>query len=150
MGYTDDGGLKAAIAELKELFDAGKITDSQINDWINKGDSIIDSYCASKYAVPFTTVPPLIVTLSKELATFFFFRDQDRAEELRKNIWARVRDILKAIKEGSQKLILEDGTPVQMLSTQVDAPWSNRRLVSSIFDMEDFEGQSYDPKTYKN
>jgi len=146
--YCTVAEMKDEVSELKTLVDAGKITEATVTSWITKGDTIINSYCASRYIVPFTTVPPLIKTLSEELATFFFFRDQDRAEEMRVNIWARVRELLEKIRDGEQRLIDADGNAVVMDTSQADRPWSDRLNVDPIFNMKDATEQSITPSDY--
>lgn len=153
--YCTAAELKEQITELNELVTAGKIVDATINGWITKADKIINTYCASSYALPFTNqttgveeTPPLINAMSQELASFFFYRDMGKSDEIRDKIWSRVRELLEGIQKGSQKLLDSNDDPIPMDSTQIDSPWSNRAVSEAIFTMKDPESQSYDPDDY--
>jgi len=146
--YCTVTDMKNAVSELKTLIDAIKITEESVESWIEKGDTIINSYCAARYKVPFTTAPPLIKSLSIELATFFYFRDQSQSSEERDKIWARVRMLLEKIESGEQKLTDASGDPIAMDSSQTDKPWSNRLNVDPIFNMKDTTEQSLTPSDY--
>ena len=146
--YCTVADMKNAVSELKTLIDGGKITEEQVTAWVVKSDTLIDSYCASRYKVPFVSVPPVIKTLSIELTTFFYFRDQAQSENEREKIWARVRDLLEGIRSGEQKLIDANGDPVAMDTTQADTPSSNRMNVNPVFNMKDAVDQSLTPSDY--
>jgi phage gp36-like protein len=156
MSYITVNDITASISEVGALLEAERISKGDIGRWIELSEAEIDSFCASRFKLPFTNqttgveeTPPLIRSLTKQLVEFYFFEDQDRASETRDRIHRRVLDILKDLRNGKQKLVDTDGTPIRFDSTQVDTVWSNRAGRDSIFNLRDAVNQNYNPADYK-
>ena len=73
------------LIQLTDDDDAGVVDDDKVTRAIANADAEIDSYCGTKYTVPFTTVPPIILTVSVDIAIY--------------NLYARRRGAPETIKE---------------------------------------------------
>ena len=117
---------KAVTAEVVvELSDddADGTADTAVVAWaIEAADELIDGKLNSRYAVPFTTVPPLIKHLSADLAAYnLALRRQRTAGSIEERYKAAIK-LLEALAEGSIALIgiaLASGKPA--VSKDVDA-----------------------------
>ncbi|HRI31177.1 MAG TPA: DUF1320 domain-containing protein [Candidatus Kapabacteria bacterium] len=83
-----------------------------LNKIINDSSKIIDGYVGSRYNLPFTTVPSIIITICKELTfyslhTFGNYSDADKAAVIQKR-YDKAISMLKEIASGT--IVLENVT----------------------------------------
>lgn len=63
------------LIQLTDDAEAGTVDATKVNDCIADAESEIHFYAAKKYSVPFTTpVPPLVISLDKDIATYNLWR----------------------------------------------------------------------------
>lgn len=89
--YAAIADLVAAIPrgeqELIELTDrtgAGAVVESKVNDALDTGTSIADSYLGQVVSVPLTIVPKLVVTAVCDLARYQLYGDAPTEEVIRR------------------------------------------------------------------
>jgi phage gp36-like protein len=94
---------------------------------ITRAESVVNSYISSRYSLPFTTVPPLVRTLSEDITAYFHIRGVSVQDGQRDNPWYEsyklALDMLKDIKDGKLGLSLTDGSSL--------APASSSKFLSS-------------------
>lgn len=95
---TDDENLKPAAIDPANI--AHALIIGRIDEGIESADAEIDGYCATKYAVPFATVPRLITGLSVELAIYYLYARRTIPEDIQKRYEraiSRLKDIAKGL-----------------------------------------------------
>ena len=95
---TDDENLKQTAISPVNTAHAAII--GRIDEAIESADAEIDGYCASKYSVPFTTVPRLITVLSVEIAIYYLYKRRTVPEKIEKaydKAVARLKDISRGL-----------------------------------------------------
>ncbi len=95
---TDDENLKPTAISPVNTAHAAII--GRIDEAIESADAEIDGYCASKYSVPFTTVPRLITVLSVEIAIYYLYKRRTVPEKIEKaydKAVARLKDISRGL-----------------------------------------------------
>ena len=142
-----------SISELLPNFLRGNTTTSDtagvnlFSRHIDRAEGVVNSHIRARYSLPFTTIPPIIRTLSEDISCWYAARaayaqdSQLRQEYL--DAFQGAMETLKEIREGDLKLAITDGTAVAPLS-------SNRMLVNtegyqSTFDMDDPKSWEIDP-----
>ena len=88
---------------------------------ITRAESIVNSYLSARYSIPFTVVPPIVRTLSEDIASYFHIRGVSVQDGQRDNPWYTsyklAIDMLEDIKDGKTQLSLTDGSAVGPVST---------------------------------
>lgn len=88
---------------------------------ITRAESIVNSYLSARYSIPFTVVPPIVRTLSEDIASYFHIRGVSVQDGQRDNPWYSsyklALDMLQDIKDGKTQLSLTDGSSVGPIST---------------------------------
>lgn len=88
---------------------------------ITRAESIVNSYISARYSLPFTVVPPILRTLSEDIASYFHLRGVMVQDGQRENQWYTsyklAIEMLKDIKDGATQLALTDGSAVGPAST---------------------------------
>jgi len=90
------------LISLTDDADAGIIDTSVTDRAIADADAEIDGYCGKRYAVPFTTVPPVIRKLSVDIAIYNLFARRQGAPEDRRN---RYKDAIKFLENVAKGLV---------------------------------------------
>jgi phage gp36-like protein len=88
------------IIQLTDDEQLGAINEARVLQAIQTADSEIDGYCAVKYTVPFSTVPPLIKGLSIEIAVYYLYKRRTVPEKIEKaydKAVARLKDISRGL-----------------------------------------------------
>jgi phage gp36-like protein len=101
MAYCTLADIKKAITEavVQQLTDddnVGAIITENVTKAIARADAEIDGYCAVKYAVPFTTVPPVVAGLSLDMSIYYLYKRRTVSDDVQKsydNAVARLKDI---------------------------------------------------------
>jgi len=82
----------------------------------NDAEAEINGVIAARYSLPFTTVPPLVRSLTAKLAAGYAIRDGFAVEGLRRNQYLddfkEAKDTLKMLVTGDMKLTYTDGSLV--------------------------------------
>jgi len=88
---------------------------------ITRAESIVNSYVSARYSLPFTTVPPIVRTLSEDIASFFHIRGVSVQDGQRDNPWylsyKLALEMLQDIKDGKVQMSLTDGSALSPAST---------------------------------
>lgn len=77
------------------------VDQSVIEDAIEAADAEIDSYCAVKYSVPFSTVPKRIKNLSADIATYNLFKKRSATVGMPESIRDSYEDAIAFLKDVS-------------------------------------------------
>jgi len=99
-------------------FDSGG--SDMFSKHIDRAESVVNSALSARYSLPFTTIPPIVRTLSEDIALYFLIRGsyvQDgnvKQEYVESYNWAI--DELEKLRKGEIKLSLTDGTLVPVNS----------------------------------
>lgn len=91
------------IIQLTDDDNVGVINMENFNKAIGKADTEVDGYCATKYAVPFVVVPPIVNTLSTEISIYYLYKRRTVPEEVAK-AYDRAISRLKDIARGTLSL----------------------------------------------
>lgn len=84
------------LVQLTDDADAGTIDTDAIDRAIADADAEINSYCGTKYDVPFTTVPVMVRKLSVDITVYNLYARRRGAPEDRK---ARYDDAIRFLKD---------------------------------------------------
>ncbi len=85
---TDDEGLN-------------RVNDARVDEAIAQAGAEIDSYCATKYAVPFATVPPIVKKCSVDMAIYnLYSRRVEKTPETRVDRYNNAVKLLSNIAKG--------------------------------------------------
>lgn len=95
--------------------------EAALSAHITRAESIVNSYLSARYSLPFTTVPPIVRTLSEDIASWFHIRGVSVQDGQRDNPWyLTYKDdlkILEGIRDGKTQLSLTDGSILGPIST---------------------------------
>ena len=92
------------LVQLTDDDDAGVIDSDIIVRAIADADAEIDSYCGTKYDVPFSTVPVMIRKMSVDIAIYNLYARRRGAPEDRKERYDDAISFLKDISKGIASL----------------------------------------------
>lgn len=110
MAYSTLDDIKKLLPEeaLIQLTDdegLGLVNQGRVDEAIAQADAEIDSYCASKYAVPFYTVPAIAKKISVDLAIYnLYSRKVDIIPETRGERYKNAIRQLEGISKGAISL----------------------------------------------
>ena len=131
MAYCTQTDLLEQISEdkLKQLTDdadTGSIDTSVVERAIENADSLIDSYCGVKFAVPFSTVPAIIRAISTDIAIYNLYSRGIGAPETIKERYDEMVDFLKDVAKGRATLGENDPDGVPSESNKPEISGSDR------------------------
>jgi len=88
---------------------------------IDRAESMVNSYVSNKYSLPFVVVPPLIRTLTEDIACYYLIRSAYTQEGQNKNLYypdyKTAMSILESIRDNKTSLALTDGSLLAADST---------------------------------
>ena len=101
-----------------------------LNKIIADSEKIIDGYIASRYSLPFTTVPPLIKRICKELTfcnlhTFGNYSDTDKASVIKK----RYDEAIAMLKDIAAGILLLGDNAQPQSGVEGSASFSSRTRI---------------------
>ena len=101
------------LIQLTDDDDEGVVDDDMVTRAIANADAEIDSYCGTKYTVPFTTVPPILLTVSVDIAIYNLYARRRGAPDSIKERYKDRIAFLKSVSKGEATLGEDDpdGTP---------------------------------------
>ena len=89
---------------------------NKLSRHIDDAEAEINSAIASRYAMPFATVPPLLRSLARHLAIYYAIRDGFTVDGLQRNAYLddykHSMEVIDHLREGQRKLTLTDGSLV--------------------------------------
>ena len=105
MAYCTQSDLLEQISEddmiqLTDDADAGNVDDDVVTRAIADADAEIDSYCGTKYDVPFSTVPVMVRKLSVDMSIYNLYARRQGAPEDRKGRYDAAIRYLKDVAKG--------------------------------------------------
>ena len=129
----------------------GSFTNVTSADWagfIEDAGREIDARLSKRYALPFSPVPPILITIASNLAMYeglqrIFVDDSPSISEWVDRFWSRANSLLGAIEDGNVLLVTSAGAVVAASTT-------NRQVLSAtkgykpVFDMRDPMSQVVD------
>ena len=93
------------IIQLTDDENLGVVNQGRVDEAIAQADAEINSYCASKYTVPFTTVPAIAKKISVDLAIYnLYSRKVDIIPETRAERYKNAIRQLEGISKGTISL----------------------------------------------
>lgn len=105
---------------------------------IDRAESAVNACVTKLYSIPFTTVPPIIRTLTEDIASFFAIRGTaSRGGQMNQYMpsYERAIETLDDIKEGKTSLALTDGSLLPRKSAK--RILSNTDTYTPIFGLDD-------------
>lgn len=84
---------------------------------IDRAESVVNSFLATRYSMPFSPVPPVVATISEDLACCYFVRgsyvqDGQRENRYDEKFCNAAMELLQQMKDGKIPLTLTDGSLV--------------------------------------
>lgn len=138
--YTTDAIVKKQLVALQPATSYGSVDFATV---IARAQNKIDSILGVRFAVPFTTAPPLVADLAAELAAFLVFRMiQANNKSLGQNaaMWQQNCDetlkMLEDIANYKIRLVDSSGNDVASRSNMLR---SSSKDVQPVFDVDDAE-----------
>jgi len=92
------------LIQLTDDDDAGVVDEGKVTRAIADADAEIDSYCGTKYDVPFSTVPVMLRKMSVDIAIYNLYARRRGAPEDRKERYDDAISFLKDISKGIASL----------------------------------------------
>ena len=111
------------LIQLTDDEDTGSVDDDKVTRAIVNADAEIDSYCGTKYAVPFTTVPDIILAVSVDIAIYnLYARRKGAPESIEKRYNSRIA-FLKDVSKGTATLGKDDpdGAPSDQNTPEISS-----------------------------
>ena len=98
-------GLRAdALIQLTDDENTGQVNQDVVNEAIARGDAMINSYCSSKFIVPFAVpAPDIIRMLSEDVAIYHLYAR--RGEEIPGSVNDKFRNALKQLADIAKGLV---------------------------------------------
>jgi phage gp36-like protein len=97
---------EAVVIQLTDDEGLGAVVESRVNEAIAQADAEIDSYCGTKYAVPFSAVPDIVKKCSVDLAIYNLY--SRRVEEIPGTRADRYKNAIRQL-EGIAKGLISIG-----------------------------------------
>lgn len=138
------------VRDIVSKVNVAAMDDTAVDNKIVYAQSIINSYLASRYTVPFTPVPTLVKTVCIDLAAYYIMRTLFTRDSVNKSDYIddlllnhinteKQTGTLYDILNGLVPLVTSTGTVVSTNSDLVD---SNIKDYYPIFDMDDETSQA--------
>lgn len=115
---------------------------------INRAEGVVNSYVGARYSLPFTTVPPIIITITEDLTSYYAIRGthfQDSGDQKNSYVdeFKTSMKMLEEIRDGKVKLALTNGSLVSVATG--DRFQSSSENYTPVFGMDDPEDWKRDP-----
>ncbi len=145
MAYSTNTTILSLYPGLPQTTTVGQAysqTISIINSHITRADNIINGKLSIRYAVPFTTVPPLIQTISEDITSYFVYRsfftqDNQNKSDYLVELLEHAKETLDEIRDGKIDLIYTTGVIVdERSSTTSEILDSTTKNKQTFFDID--------------
>lgn len=123
------------LIQLTDDADAGIIDTSVVDRAIENADALIDSYCGTKFVVPFSTVPTRVRALSVDIAIYNLYSRRQGASETIKERYDECITFLKDVAKGNATLGENDPDGVPSESNKPEIFSSDR-----VFSRDNLKG----------
>ena len=100
---------EGSIIQLTDDENLGAVNQARVDEAIAQADAEIDSYCGSKYTVPFTTVPDIVKKISVDIAIYNLY--SRRVEEIPETRADRYKNAIRQL-EGIAKGLISIGESI--------------------------------------
>jgi phage gp36-like protein len=141
MAYTTVANVRAVVRKVT----AAVMTDAEITAFIVKGDAVVNSKIASRYSLPLASTPPLLETISTDIAAYYIMRTLFTRDGQNRNEWIddyrASMKLLDEIRNGDTVLVDTTGAEV---GTKSGGLYSTTSDYTPAFDMDDPENQQVD------
>ncbi|GAB4485998.1 MAG: DUF1320 domain-containing protein [Thermodesulfovibrionales bacterium] len=141
--------MYSALADIKKLLPEetliqltddegiGQINQGRVDEAIAVADSVIDTYCGTKYSVPFTTAPPVVKAMSVDIAIYNLY--SRRVDEVPKSRDERYKNAIRQLEGISRGLISigKDPAPAAVSEGGVE---TNKTEADRVFTRTKMEG----------
>ena len=137
MPYTDATNVGALLvgvvaADIKALY-------------LTMADNIINSKLGSRYVVPFTTTPPIIVTIATDIAAYYTMRALFTSDSQNKNEWtATYKESIKMLDEIAEGRVPVVDASGNELPHKTQSLSSNTQDFHTTFDMDNLDNSVID------
>lgn len=88
---------------------------------ITRAEGLVNGYIAARYSLPFSTVPPLITTITEDISCYYFIRSTYVQDGERKNEYAdsfkEAIKQLEQIRDGKTPLALTSGALIPQITS---------------------------------
>lgn len=135
MAYTTVANMRVRLGNV----DSTSLPDATISAEITIAESIVDSYCSSRYVVPFTTVPGIVQGITEDICCWRLYLDAfaagihlGNADKIEKR-YDMAMEMLADIRAGKLS-ISGDGADLQ--PTAKRPMWSNLDGKVPVFNMD--------------
>lgn len=124
------------IIQLTDDESLGAINQSRVDEAIAGADSEIDSYCGTKYSVPFVTAPDIIKKISVDIAIYnLYSRKVEKIPDTRAD---RYKNAIRQL-EGISKGLISIGEATAPAPTTQGSPETNKEVNDRVFTREKLE-----------
>jgi len=106
------------------------VNQTRVNEAIASADAVIDSYCGTKYAVPFSTVPDIVKALSIDISIYNLY--SRRVEEIPETRADRYKNAIGQLKDIAKGVISIGEDPAPAASSE-GSPETNKTTSDRIF-----------------
>jgi len=118
--------------------------EREIEGFITDADAIIDAFISGKYSLPFSSTPPLLKTISKNIATYFTLRRSfgavtDDVEDWIASYYEQSMEFLKMIRS-CEMMLVDAGSTVLSVWDMIK---SNTQDSEMIFNLGPLYDQDY-------
>lgn len=105
MAYCTQSDIQNQISEdeliqLTDDSDEGAVDADILARAVADADTVIDSYCGTKYSVPFSTVPDMVRKLSVDIAIYNLYSRRMGAPDERKDRYDKAISFLRDVAKG--------------------------------------------------
>ena len=142
MAYSTLTDIKKLIPEetIIQLTDdegTGSIDQTRVDEAIAQADAEIDSYCGSRYTVPFTTIPDIVKKISVDIAIYNLY--SRRVEEIPGTRAERYKNAIRQL-EGIAKGLISIGEQPEPAAPSQGGVETNKTDDDRTFTKDKLEG----------
>jgi len=141
--YIDLDGVKEQFPDIEEAIDKGTLSPGRVNRWIDSAENWVNGKIGQRYELPFSSSPPMLVSLTYEFFEFFWQKDIHTPTNTGDEVpWVyprydRMMKRLLDIAEGREPLLDASNAIIDPSDTMLDTMRSNHRDKNQIFSMKD-------------
>lgn len=129
---------ETTIVQLTDDEDLGTINEVRVTEAIASADAEIDTYCGTKYSVPFSPVPPVIKKCSVDMAIYNLY--SRKAEELPQTRTDRYKNAIRLLEAIAKGTISIGEIPEPTASEDASSAECNKTSSDRIFTRDKLEG----------
>lgn len=125
------------VIQLTDDEDLGAVNQARVDEAIAQADAEIDSYCGTKYSVPFSSpVPDIVKKISVDIAIYnLYSRKVEKIPDTRAD---RYKNAIRQL-EGISKGLISIGEAEAPAPTTQGSPETNKETNDRIFTREKME-----------